>query len=86
MLQPVIEPLVYAIGEFIGFIIFYNTGAIVIRIFTFGKTKFPIFGPGIGKENPLPKVKYGIICYLSGIAFYVLLISILIIILKNITS
>ena len=86
MLQPVIEPFVYAIGEFIGFIIFYNTGAILIRIFTFGKTKFPIFGLGIRKENPMPKPKYGFVISLLGFIFYILIISIFIIVLRNITS
>ncbi len=86
MLSPVIEPLVYFIGEFIFFIIFYNTGVILIRIFTFGKTKFPIFGPGITKEKPMPKPKYGFVISLSGFIFYILIISIFIIVLRNITS
>ena len=86
MLSPVIEPLVCAVGEFIGFIIFYNTGAILIRIFTFGKTKFPIFGPGIGKEKPMLKPKYGFVISLSGFIFYILIFSLFIIALRNITS
>lgn len=82
MALPVIELLGYALGEFIFMILFYNTGALLIRIFTFGKITFPI--GGTGKEKP--KLKYGLICGLSGFVFYILIISIFIIALRNITS
>ena len=82
MALPVVELLIIALGEFIGVIIFYNTGAILIRIFTFGKTTFPIFGPSFMKEKT--KLKYGYVCYLSGFAFYMLIISALTMALINI--
>ena len=82
--MPVIELLAIALGEIIGVIIFYNTGAILIRIFTFGKITFPIFGPRFRKEKA--KLKYGYVCYLSGFAFYMLIISVLTIALITKTS
>ena len=83
MALPVFELLGWAIWEFIFVIIFYNTGAILIRIFTFGKTKFPLFGlPGSRKEKP--NFKHGLFCYIYGMAFYTILF--IIISLINITS
>ena len=82
MALPFIELLSYELGEFIFMILFYNTGALLIRIFTLGKITLPI--GDTGKEKP--KLKYILICSLSGFAFYILIISIFIIALKNITS
>lgn len=75
MALPVLEVLGYTLIEFIGVIIFYNTGAILIKIVTFGKKDFPLIWPSFRKEKA--KIKYGYACYLSGFAFYMLIISVL---------
>jgi hypothetical protein len=79
----VVELLIIGLVEMIGVIVFYNTGEILIRIFTFCKITFPILGHNREEKQ---KLRYGWICYLSGFSFYIFIFSIFILVLKNITS
>ena len=72
---PIIEIVSWALWEFLFAIIFYNTGAALIQLVSFGKVKHPIISPSaFRKEKPL--LRNASICYLMGIVFYMSLVII----------
>lgn len=79
MPAPLIEFAGWALWEFLFAVIFYNTGAAIIRLASFGKVKIPIIPPlAFRKEKPhLPSAS---LCYLVGMIFYMILVVIFIVV------
>ncbi|OMH36537.1 hypothetical protein BGP75_09630 [Motiliproteus sp. MSK22-1] len=55
--------------------VFYTTGALILRVITFGSLRKPIFGIGVfNAEKRLGNEQFGT-AYLTGMIFYMLLIA-----------
>lgn len=76
---PLIEVVGWALWEFIFAVIFYNSGAAIIRLATFGKKKLPIISPTAFRKEK-PQLRNASICYLVGMVFYMSLAVIFIVV------
>ena len=76
MALPVIELVGWALWEFVFALIFYNTGAALLRVLSLGRLKFPlIWSRSFNKEKLRPRnISF---CYITGGVFYISLIAIL---------
>lgn len=82
MALPVVEIIGWALWEFVFAVIFYNTGALLIRIFSAWKVKYPYFwSRSFDKDKAGPKNVTR--CYIAGALFYM---SILFVTIFVITS
>ena len=76
---PIIEIVGWALWEFLFAIIFYNTGAALLQLVSFGKVKHAIISPSVFRKEK-PQLRNASICYLAGMVFYMSLAIIFIVV------
>lgn len=74
MIEFIVELILTVILEIVGYFIFYNTGLIVLFIFTMGKFKRPIYLPGRVEKTDGWKWPGFNQAVITGILFYLSLI------------
>ena len=76
MLAAVFEVLFFFLWETVFYTVFYFTGAVLIRVFTLWKVRFPLWGGKILNEKK-HEIDHLWLSILVGILFYVLLAVVL---------
>ena len=76
---PLIEVVGWALWEFLFAVIFYDTGAALLRLASFGKMKLPLISPRAFRKEK-PQLRNAPLCYLVGMVFYMILAVIFIVV------
>ena len=74
----VFEVLGWLFWDLIFAFIFYTTGALILRVISFGSLRKPIFSFGVFNKEKKQGNKELSTAYITGLIFYVLVISVII--------